>query len=465
MIDSFQAIKNSPITCIVAVLTLVGFVGFQPADIQIFETLSAPPSVFLYPIKLIMASFLHVNTYHLLSNLAIWVIGGVYIESVIGSRRLLGSALLATFIGGTLETLWVDPNFVGLSAACYGVIGVIIWQNFAADKAAQGLAKGLAVAVLFIIGDTFFNWVASSQQIAYTAHIGGLIGGFMAGLLSSLGLGKGGGQGPNRVLRPMEDRDIKPILEIIYEHDEDDGEEAEAAFEKTLADKYVMEFEGRVMGMTGFRPDPDTQHAAWLSFTYIHDYFRKKGNAYWMLLELREILVADNIERLFIATSDYIDEDTGEDIYLAARNFYENKLNADREIKVDDFYAPGESKYVYSLPVGDRSPVKQQPAETANARFVGLDEASESDTSYVALWEDVPANEGLPPSRLETKPLSALIDEVKSYGGKALFVTLPDYISERQSKDLRAAGFREIGTIRDYFAKNVGEVHWGLYFD
>jgi len=132
---------------------------------------------------------------------------------------------------------------------------------------------------------------------------------------------------------------VKPILEIIYDHDEDDGEEAEEAFSRSLSDKYVMEFEGRVMGMTGFRADDHSPQTAWLSFTYIHDYFRKKGNAYWMMLELRNVLDAQGIKRLFIATSDYEDEETGEDIYLPARNFYEHKINAERELRVDDYYA------------------------------------------------------------------------------------------------------------------------------
>lgn len=458
---TLQTIHKTLVTFIVAALAIIGFILFDPTTITSFGQFSPPLSYILYPFKLILASFLHVSFFHLFTNLVIWLMAGLYIEADIGSKNFLIIAIIATLLGGLLETLWVDPKFVGLSSACYGLIGIIIWQKISKDKGVKGTIYGFIIAILFAGFDTIFNWVASPHQIAYAAHIGGL----MAGFFSSLGLNKGGSNEPHRVFRPMMDADIKAILEIIYDHDEDDGEEAEAAFRHSLADKYVMEFEGRLMGMTGFKTDLDASNVAWLSFTYIHDFFRQRGNAYWMMLELRKVLEADGIERLFIATSDYIDEETGDDIYHPARNFYENKLNAEREIRIESFYAPGESKYIYSLPVTERSAAPTEAPAHVKARFVGLDEAAESDTSYVTLWEEDPANGNFPPSKLETRTLVDLIDEVKSYNGKVLFVTLPDYISVHHAAELSAAGFENLGTLRDYFSKDVGEVHWGLYFD
>jgi len=465
-----NALKNYPITIVISVLVTIAFILFQPSDV---ETLQLPV---LYPVKLIAASFLHVNAVHYLSNLVLWCVLGYYLEPKISRRQFITIVILAILMGGALETVLFGPNFVGLSGACYGLLGAVIWQRFSQGRGTKGFRKGVFILFVMSVLDPVFNLIASPGQIAYAAHTGGL----MAGFLSSLGFGKGQGQGqgsePHRIIRPMTEADIKPVLEIIYDHDEDDGEEAEAAFEETLADKYVMEFEGRMMGMTGFRPDPDTANTAWLSFTYIHEFFQRRGNAHWMMLALRDILEESGIERLFIATSDYIDEDTGEDIYLPARNFYENKLNARYELKIDDFYAPGESKYIYSLPVTDRSEQSEPVNVNTKARFVGLGEASESDTSYVTLWEEDMGQGDMgedtnddtrenTQSHLPTKSLYELIDEVKSYGGKALFVTLPDYISNHHTKELREAGFKDIGTLQDYFAKDIGEVHWGLYFD
>ncbi len=452
--------RNYPVTLGITLLTLAGFAFFSPSTI---EPLSGESGITLYPIKLILGSFLHVNAVHLLTNLGIWGLAGYYLEPKTGSKRFLITVMLATLIGGGLETLLFNYKFVGLSAACYGLLGLIMWIQIAEGKGAPGIFRGFAFILLFAVADTALNTIASPNDIAYAAHIGGL----MAGFLSSLGIGKGGASGqPHRVFRAMAESDVKPILEIIYEHDEDDGQEAEDAFSRSLSDKYVMEFEGRVMGMTGFRADDHSPETAWLSFTYIHDYFRKKGNAYWMMLELRNTLEAQGIKRLFIATSDYEDEDTGEDIYLPARNFYEHKLNAERELRVDDYYAPGESKYIYSLAVS--SDIDESPAplpENHTARFLGLEEADESDTSYVTLWEEMTPDDNESKSKRPTKSFDEMIEEVKSYSGKALFVTLPNYISMHHAVELEASGFKKLGTLNDYFSPGIDEVYWGLYFD
>lgn len=462
--DIGNSLKARPVTVIIALFTLASFFIFKPTTIDVFGNLPHGLSYVLYPFKLIAGSFLHVHAQHLAFNLLIWSLAGYYIEPKVGSKKLLSVVLLASLIGGIAETVLYDSQFIGLSAACYGLIGLIIWYDVARGKALIGFLRGAALTTLFAIADTALNIFASPDHIAYAAHIGGL----MAGFLSSLGFGKGGNDEPHRILRPMTEADIKPILEIIYDHDEDDGEDAEKAFAQSLADKYVMEFEGRVMGMTGFRADDHSPNTAWLSFTYIHDYFRKRGNAYWMMLELRNLLEAAGIKRLFIATSDYEDEETGEDIYLAARTFYEDKLNAERELRVDDYYAPGESKYIYSLPVSSDNIEGEAPSpalEAHTARFVGLDEADESDTSYVTLWEEMTPEDTEPKSKLPTKTFNEMIEEVKSYGGKAIFVTLPDYISRNHETELNAAGFKTVGTLTDYFAPGIDEVYWGLYFD
>ena len=457
-----DSVRHYPVTLGVMLISLAGFAFFKPSTVEHFQSFAAAAAIFLYPVKLIFGSFLHINIIHMLTNLFIWGLAGYYLEPRTGSKRLFITALLATLAGGLLETLLFSYKFVGLSSACYGLLGLIIWIKISEGKAMMGFLRGSVCLALFAGADTVLNTIASPNNIAYAAHIGGL----MAGFLSSLGFGKGGGADePHRVFRAMTESDVKPILEIIYDHDEDDGEEAEEAFSRSLSDKYVMEFEGRVMGMTGFRADDHSPQTAWLSFTYIHDYFRKKGNAYWMMLELRNVLDAQGIKRLFIATSDYEDEETGEDIYLPARNFYEHKINAERELRVDDYYAPGESKYIYSLPVSaDIDDTPSELPENHTARFVGLDEADESDTSYVTLWEEMTPETNEPKSKLPTKSFEEMIDEVKSYGGKALFVTLPNYISIHHSSELEASGFKKLGTLSDYFAPGMDEVYWGLYF-
>ena len=456
MLPPLTSLKKNPVTLTFAALTIFGFLFFTPSDIAVFNDLAVPYLYLLLPVKLVLGALLHLNLFHLVTNLVIWIAAGLHLETDIGSKSLLGITLAAIIIGGVLETLLVNANFIGLSSACYGLIGLIIWNRIGVS---QGLAIGLIAIVLIGGLDFIFNWGANNREIAYGAHFGGL----MAGFFSGFGLGQKNTNSAKAVFRPMQDYDIESVLDIIYAHDEDDGEEAAAAFKKTLEHKFVLALGRQVIGMTGFRPDPDAPRTAWLSFTYIHEDFRQNGHAYWMMLQLRDVLQAHDIERLFIATSDYIDEDSGEDIYLAARNFYEYKLNAEREILIENFYGPGEARYIYSLPVTEQVASPSPRPDNVKARFVGLNQAAESDTSYVAEWEELIDGEANAESKLETKSLQDLIDEVSSYNGKALFVTLPDYISDQHVQELRGAGFREIGTLRDYFAKGVGETYWGLY--
>ena len=436
-------------------MTIVGFVGFKPSDIAVFPTT-------IMPIKLLSASFLHLNLSHLVMNLAFWIIAGCHLEARSGSKAFIIIFILSTLIGGVLETLILDEKFIGLSAACYGVLGALIYKHTQEENRKKPLLHGLTLLIAFAAIDIGLNLFIRSYQVANFAHAGGL----MAGFLSSFGFGKNNTDTPNRTFRPMEEFDVAAILEIIYEHDEDDGAEAEAAFAKTLADKYVMTYEGRVMGMTGFRVDPYVPETAWLSFTYIHDFFRKRGNAYWMMLELRDVLERAGVRRLFISTSDYIDEQTGEDIYLPARNFYEHKLNAKRELYIENFYAPNESKYIYSLPTGSDATSSQAPSiPTENTvRFVGLEDAPESETSYTVLWEEMTPGNMDPKNNRETKTFSQMIAELESYRGKALFLSLPNYLSDNHSHELRDAGFRELGVLDEYYGIGISEVHWGQYF-
>jgi len=417
-----ETLRKCPFTLLISAATVLGFVFFKPADIEVF-----PASLIL--VKLVFASFLHLNLNHLILNLGLWLVIGWHLEPQIGTKRLIFVAVLSTLVGGLLETVLIDSRFIGLSAACYGLLGVLIWQRFAEGKGTRGFLQSLMLVIVLAALDMAFNSSISSQQVANAAHTGGL----MAGLFSSLGFGRNQGDTPNRIFRPMEESDVAPILEIIYDHDEDDGEEAEEAFEETLADKYVMTYEGRVM-----------------------------------MLELRHVLQSAGVRHLFIATSDYIDEDTGEDIYLAARNFYEDKLNARRELRLENFYAPGEAKYIYSLPVGDPDELNKGTLDipTENTvRFVGLEEAPESDTSYVVLWEEMGPDDVEPKSSRATKSFPEMIAELKTYGGKALFLSLPEYLSDNHSRELRNEGFRELGVLHEYYGAGISEVHWGQYFD
>jgi len=61
--------------------------------------------------------------------------------------------------------------------------------------------------------------------------------------------------------------------------------------------------------------------------------------------------------------------------------------------------------------------------------------------------------------------LAQLIEEVDSYNGKTLFVTLPDIVSAKHEAELKVAGFKDIGSLGDYYSAGVDEVWWSRRFD
>ena len=104
----------------------------------------------------------------------------------------------------------------------------------------------------------------------------------------------------------------------------------------------------RLSVSTGAQPDLDAPGIAWLSWTYLHPDVRSQGVGRMMVDEMLTILRANNVRKVFIATSDYMED--GEDVYLDARRFYES-LGAELELLQRDYHQRGEARYVYGLSV------------------------------------------------------------------------------------------------------------------
>ena len=340
-------LKRIRVTFVIAALCAFFFVFASPSSLAVFEYPDAPLiEALLLPVRFIYASFLHTDMLHLGLNLLVWILLGIEVEPQTGSRRFLGLYVLAVLMGGAVEGLFFGLAFAGLSAACFALLSWIIWTSLARGKDMKSAAIAIAIIAGVLVTETFIAEIVRPGSTAYGAHVGGSV----AGLFASLGLG-GQRTRDGMTFRPMKHIDVGAVLDIIFEFDEDDGEEAEDSFARGLEHKYVIEIEGRVAAMSGFTPEDQAQGVAWLSWTYVHPDYQRHGVAFYMMTELREVLEKGGYRKVFIATSDYKDEDTGEDVYGPARKFYERKLNARREIVVKDYYDVGESKYVYSLPV------------------------------------------------------------------------------------------------------------------
>jgi membrane associated rhomboid family serine protease len=133
--------------------------------------------------RLIAAAFIHVNAIHILFNMwCLWNLGAIA-ERAFGNNRFLIIYLLAA-VGGSMASIQVHPQIVsaGASGAVFGISGALVaflWRNkTTVPPGIYGILKRNMIQ--FIGFNVLFGLV--NPVIDNTAHIGGLLTGFVAGV-------------------------------------------------------------------------------------------------------------------------------------------------------------------------------------------------------------------------------------------------------------------------------------------
>ena len=134
---------------------------------------------------LLTNGFLHVNLFHLLSNmLALWILGSL-LEPILGRVRF-GLVYFVALLCGSLGVLIYSASpSVGASGAVFGLMGaaVVVARSRGLNLMESGLGIWLGINLLI----TF-----TIPRISFGGHIGGLIGGaFAAFVLLELGERRG----------------------------------------------------------------------------------------------------------------------------------------------------------------------------------------------------------------------------------------------------------------------------------
>jgi rhomboid protease GluP len=134
--------------------------------------------------RLVTSMFLHGGLMHIAFNMfALWQVGRL-VERMFGSARFIGLYMIAGVCGSLASVLW-NPhvNSVGASGAIFGIIGGLLAFIRRPDSGVPGtIVKDLRGS---LTGFLLFN-IAAGLVYPHTdnaAHIGGLVGGYLAGQL------------------------------------------------------------------------------------------------------------------------------------------------------------------------------------------------------------------------------------------------------------------------------------------
>ncbi|WP_292390974.1 rhomboid family intramembrane serine protease [Methanosarcina sp. UBA5] len=184
-----DSIFASPSIAIIALCTVSFFLEIIPGiGNAYFSALYFDPNHFVTrPWTLITYIFLHSGLFHLLFNMLVLYFFGTALEQRVGNRQLLTIFFTAGILSAIGYTFLTQPIFnispgpmVGASGAIYGVFAALtilepesrVYVYFVPMKLKHAL-------VLFAFFD--FLMVNSSDTIAHTAHLSGLIVGLYMG--------------------------------------------------------------------------------------------------------------------------------------------------------------------------------------------------------------------------------------------------------------------------------------------
>ena len=133
--------------------------------------------------RLITCAFLHGSLIHLLINMySLWIIGS-QVETFLGKFKFLIIYLLSAFLGSLLSIVFLGSGIsIGASGAIFGLMGSLLYFGYHYRLYLSNTL--LSQIVPIIIVNLLLGFTISGIDNA--AHIGGLIGGYLATMIVGL---------------------------------------------------------------------------------------------------------------------------------------------------------------------------------------------------------------------------------------------------------------------------------------
>jgi rhomboid protease GluP len=131
--------------------------------------------------RLATSTFLHFSVIHVASNMIALIYIGSMIESKLGRLNYLLLYLFTGIIASMVSVMWRDHGISGgASGAIFGLYGILLALS-STDFYERSARRALFISTAFFIG---LNIIPIGEGIDHAAHFGGLVSGYIFGLIS-----------------------------------------------------------------------------------------------------------------------------------------------------------------------------------------------------------------------------------------------------------------------------------------
>jgi membrane associated rhomboid family serine protease len=139
------------------------------------------------PWRIVTASLTHSGFIHFAGNMIALFLYGIAIDLRVGRLRSAAILAVAAIAGAVVQARYSPAPMVGFSAAVYGLVGatLALMPTRPTVLTMQGFAIPLpmwAWSMIMIPVLTLIAWIDQRSHVAWVAHIGGFVAGFVVAL-------------------------------------------------------------------------------------------------------------------------------------------------------------------------------------------------------------------------------------------------------------------------------------------
>jgi len=159
----------------------LGFISFKGQDLLNWGANYGPLTKNGEWWRLLTSTFLHGGLIHLIANMYGLLFVGIFLEPLLGRKKYLTVYLLTGILASVASIFWYDATVsVGASGAIFGLYGIFL-ALLLTKVYPPDFAKAFLISTAIFIGYNLLMGLTGGIDNA--AHIGGLLSGFVIGLI------------------------------------------------------------------------------------------------------------------------------------------------------------------------------------------------------------------------------------------------------------------------------------------